>query len=102
MNYYVWYRVAADDAETETLVRGMMARVACQSGVPGRLLKKRDEPRLWMEVYEAVADTVAEMARFERILAEKTEAYDLDMRIDGARRIEAFAPFADTAPACAP
>jgi hypothetical protein len=86
MNVYVWYRVERDEAETETAIRAMMARVGCRAGVAGRLMKKQGEPRLWMEVYEGVADAAA----FTRILDEKAEAYDVGMFIDGPRRVECF------------
>jgi len=86
VNYYVWYRVAGDDADSETVVRAMMARLGCRSGVAGRLLRKRDEPRLWMEVYEGVADGPA----FERLMAEKVAEFDVDMFLDGPRRVECF------------
>lgn len=86
MNVYVWYRVERDEADTETAIRSMMARVGCRAGVAGRLMKKQGEPRLWMEAYEGVADTAA----FTRVLDEKAEAYDVGMFIDGPRHIECF------------
>lgn len=96
MNFYVWYRVERDDADTETAVRGMMARLACRSGIAGQLLKKRDEPRLWMEVYLDVADP----SGFERLMAQKVDEFDLGMFIDGNRRVEAFQPDGSTSPTC--
>jgi hypothetical protein len=85
-DFYVWYRVGRDEAAAELAVRTMMARLGCRSGVPGRLLKKRDEPRLWMEVYEGVADADA----FERLLAQALDEYDVEMFLDGARCSECF------------
>lgn len=96
MNFYVWYRVERDDRDTETAVRGMMARLACRSGVPGQLLKKRDEPCLWMEVYAGVADP----AGFERLMAQQVDEFDLGMFIDGNRRVEAFQQDGPSAPTC--
>jgi hypothetical protein len=96
VNYYVWYRVERDEPDTEILVRAMMARVGCRAGVAGRLLKKRDEPRLWMEVYENVADSLD----FERLLAQKADEFDVGMFIDGARRVECFLDGAAVAPSC--
>jgi len=96
MNFYVWYRVEQDDRDTETAVRGMMARLACRSGVSGQLLKKRDDPRLWMEVYTDVADP----AGFERLMAQKVDEFDLGMFIDGSRRLEAFLPDWSASPSC--
>ena len=96
MHLYVWYRVEQDDKDTETAVRGMMARVACRTGIAGRLLKKRDEPHLWMEVYADVADPDG----FERLMTQKVDEFDLGMFIDGARRVEAFQEDGSAAPSC--
>ena len=87
LNYYIYYRVSEKDAdEAETLVRSMQARLACRSGVAGRLLKKRDEPGLWMEVYE----DVSELQRFERLLDQAVDEFDLAMFVDGVRHTECF------------
>ena len=96
MNYYVWYRVERDDADTETAVRSMMARVGCRTGIAGKLMKKRGEPLLWMEIYENVPEPTA----FERILAEKADEFDVGMFIDGARRVECFDEAALINPVC--
>ena len=96
-NYYVWYRVAQDEGAAELAVHSMMARLGCRTGVPGRLLKKRDEPRLWMEVYEGVADTDA----FERSLAQALDEFDVEMFLDGPRRTECFLADSPIPAACA-
>lgn len=86
-HYYIYYRINAKDAvEAETLVRSMMARLACRSGISGRLLKKRGEPGLWMEVYE----DVSEPERFERQLDQAVDEFDVSMFIDGPRKSECF------------
>lgn len=86
-HYYIYYRISEKDAaEAELLVRAMQARLACRSGVAGRLLKKRDEPGLWMEVYE----NVAKPQDFERQLDRAVDEFDLGMFIDGARKLECF------------
>jgi len=88
-HYYIYYRVADDDVETETQVRAMQARLACRSGVSGRLLKRRDDPHTWMEIYENVADSID----FERQLARAVSEFDVDMFLagDGRRVTERFA-----------
>jgi hypothetical protein len=96
-NYYVWYRVNQDDRDTETAIRGMMARLGCRSGVPGRLLKKRGEPGLWMETYEGVEDP----ARFERTMDQVVVELDVEMFLDGARRTECFVADDPLPAACA-
>lgn len=85
-SFFVWYRVDQDDRDTDLAIRGMMARLACRSGISGRLLKKRDEPGLWMEIYADVADSV----RFEHLLRQAVDEFDVEMFIDGARTIECF------------
>ena len=69
-SYYIYYRV--DPAKTdsgEPRIRALLEGVLKATGVRGRLMKKRNEPNLWMEVYENV---VAE-AKFEWELAEAVE-----------------------------
>jgi len=56
-NYYVYYRVALDQAER---ARGVVATlqndVLAQTGVRGRLMHRRDDPSTWMEIYEGIPD----------------------------------------------
>ena len=95
-SYFVWYRVQHDDRDTETAIRSMMSRLSCRSGVAGRLLKKRDEPRLWMEIYADVADA----AGFERLLQQAVDEYDVEMFIDGKRCTECFLAESAIDPVC--
>ncbi len=95
--YCIWYRVADDAGDTETVVRSMMARLACRTGVVGQLMKKRDEPRLWMEVYQGVSEPEA----FEARLVQAADEFDVEMFIADARRVECFQADAAPPPACA-
>ncbi|MES2367538.1 MAG: DUF4936 family protein [Pseudomonadota bacterium] len=97
-HYYIYYRVKDDDAETETQIRAMQTRLACRSNTQGRLLKRRDDPSTWMEIYENVADSI----HFEHQLARVVSEFDVDMFLaaDGPRVIECFA--GDIAPISAP
>lgn len=95
--YCVWYRVTDDGPDTETVLRSMMARLACRTGIAGQLLKKRGEPRLWMELYQGIADARA----FEHSLARTAEEYDVDMFVADTRRVECFLSQAAVLPACA-
>ncbi len=98
-HYYIYYRVAEHNAdEAELLIRSMQARLACRSGINGRLLKKRDEPGLWMEIYEKVADPQA----FERLLSQAVDEFDIALFMDGARHQECFIgdAAANEPPAC--
>ncbi len=97
LNYYIYYRVSEKDAdEAETLVRSMQARLACRSGISGCLLKKRDNPGLWMEVYEGVN----EAERFERLLDQAVDEFDLAVLLDGPRHAECFIAENHPGPAC--
>lgn len=98
-NYFVWYKVATpEDPELELAVRGMQARLACRSGIAGRLMKRRDAPDTWMEVYEAVADTRA----FEQAMQSLVDQFDIEVRLPDSRHVECFVETADNVqPGCA-
>lgn len=93
VTFYVWYRVEADSPETETIVRHMQNRLACRSGVAGRLMKRCGDALQWLEVYE----NVREPAEFERKLMQAVDEFDLDMFCADRRHLECF--IADTPPA---
>ena len=86
--YYIYYRVAAQRAdEAAHAVRGLLQQVEARSGVVGRRLCRRDDPLMWMEIYENVADAAA----FERVLSRAVEASGLATCLDaGARTTERF------------
>ncbi len=86
MHLYIYYRVKTDDAETETLIRSLQARLACRAGVKGQLLKRCDDPLTWMEIYTDVADPQALLRLLERLVDE----YDLAPFLDSERHSECF------------
>jgi hypothetical protein len=66
-SYYIYYRVdPAQAAAAELRIKQLLDAVSKATGSMGRLMKKRDEPHLWMEVYENVINE----AKFEWELAE--------------------------------
>jgi hypothetical protein len=66
-SFYIYYRIAPEKiGACEPLIRSLIAAVREATGIEGRLLTKRGEPNLWMEVYEGIADE----AQFEWELAE--------------------------------
>ena len=85
-NVYVWYRIEQADADAERVVRSMMARLACRTGVAGRLMKKWGEPGLWMEAYEGIADPDA----FNLRLGQLVDEFDLEMFVADCRHTECF------------
>lgn len=86
-NVYVYYRLDPRHAdEAETLIRALMARVACRAGVMAQLLKKRGEPLLWMETYTGIAQADS----FLHELANVADEYDIGMFLAGERHVECF------------
>ena len=89
LNFYIYYRVEqAHAASLEPLIHAMQAVLWKQTGVAGRLLKKRDEPLLWMEIYE----NVAEAGPFEDALMHEVEKYQVKQFVEAGsqRHTECF------------
>ena len=89
ISYYIYYRVEAAKGSTcASRVRELFAAVRKTTGVSGRLLKKRGEPLLWMEIYDNVDDE----ARFEWELAEAVARLQLQECLQAAstRHTECF------------
>jgi hypothetical protein len=88
-SYYIYYRVAPDKAGAcELKIKELLAKVERATGITGRLLKKRGEPLLWMEIYENVSDD----ATFEWELAEIADRLRIkdDLVPDTTRHVECF------------
>jgi hypothetical protein len=67
MNYYVYYKVAPDQAaKVRGAVRALFDALERQCGVRGRWMHRRDDPTTYMEVYEDVKDEGAFEALLER------------------------------------
>lgn len=86
-NLYVYYQLDPRHVDAaETLIRALMAQLACRCAVLPRLLKKRDQPLLWMEAYEGILDPDA----FQQELARGVDEYDVGVFVDGERHVECF------------
>jgi hypothetical protein len=87
LSYYIYYRVA-QPAQARTRVRDIQAALKEQTGIDGRLLAKRDDPAMWMEIYEGVKNADA----FERCLAAAVLGSDFAavLAMGGARHLECF------------
>lgn len=59
LSLFVYYRVSAPDSTVRARVDALQSDVFAATGVRGRLLRRRDDPTTWMEIYEPVADAVA-------------------------------------------
>ena len=88
-SYYIYYRVAAENAQhCEARVLELFSTIKQATNVAGRLLKKRSEPLLWMEVYENVRDD----AKFELELEQGASQLKLAecLQEGSTRRAECF------------
>lgn len=87
LSYYIYYRVVKS-GEAAVAVRKLQSAIQVRLGVAGRVLKKRDEPWLWMEIYEGVADGV----EFEATLAGLLEGAGFDdvLAAGSTRKTECF------------
>lgn len=66
-SFYIYYRVDPARASVcEPRIRELFAAVRKATGIEGRLMRKRGESNLWMEIYLNVTDD----ASFEWELAE--------------------------------
>lgn len=64
-HYYIYYRIPVEQtAAIESALQRIQFEIMAQLGISGRLLKKRDDPNLWLEVYENVPENSA----FEEVL----------------------------------
>ena len=88
-SYYIYYKVVPAQAEScELRVLELFTLIKQGTAVAGRLLKKRSEPTLWMEVYENVRDD----AKFELELEQAATQLKLAecLQEGSARRVEVF------------
>ena len=89
VSYFIYYRVALGrESCAREHVERLQASLDRSTGVRGRLLIKRGEPSLWMEVYEAVPDS----ASFERAMELALSGTEFDSVLaDGSQRhVECF------------
>ena len=88
-SYYIYYRVAQERADNcELRVLELFSVLKQSTSVPGRLLRKRSDPLLWMEVYENVRDD----AKFELELERAAEQLKITecLQEGSSRRTECF------------
>jgi Domain of unknown function (DUF4936) len=88
-SYFIYYRVAPGrEPLAGEQVRRLQATLAAATGVRCRLMTKRGEPNLWMEVYEAVSDSAA----FEQALDNAVQELQLVQLLapGSLRHVECF------------
>lgn len=78
-SYYVYYRVEANRLPgLRADVERLFAVVERATGVRGRWMRRRDEPRTYMEVYEDVRDEAA----FEELLGREASGLGLERHVE--------------------
>ena len=87
LSYYIYYRVAAP-AQARKLVRHIQSALKIETGIEGRLLTKRDDPSMWMEIYEGVGDG----GKFDQALGVILQSADFSSALaaGSVRHIECF------------
>ena len=89
-SYYIYYRIdAAQEAAATSAARKLLDAMRRNTGIAGRLLKKRNEALLWMEIYEGISDE----AKFEWELAAAATGSGIAATLQpgSVRHIECFA-----------
>ena len=89
LSYYIYSRVEPEkSAACEPAVRTLLSAVGSATGISGRLLKKRGEASLWMEVYEGVTDD----AKFEWELSDAAGRLGIQgfLQTGSGRHVECF------------
>lgn len=92
LSYYIYYKIpAANTGGALAAVNALQRNLAEATGIVGRVLRRRDDPATWMEIYESVPDA----ASFEEKLRELADAHSLAGWIapGSARRQEIFQSF---------
>ena len=85
--YYIYYRVASP-TRARKLVQHIQSALEMETGIDGRLLTKRDDPSMWMEIYEGVGDG----GKFEQALGAILRAADFTSALAAGseRHMECF------------
>jgi hypothetical protein len=80
---YVYYQVPeANIASVRRAVMALLSDLKASLGISGRLLRRRDDPGTWMEVYEGILD----LERFERIMHEAVDRHGLNALLAPSKR----------------
>jgi hypothetical protein len=92
---YVYYRVdPAQAALAAGRVDALLGAMAEHCGPPPRRLIRCDDPAIWMEIFEGIAD----FKRFEAALNACAETFNCAAFTRGDRHLECFVPANPTTP----
>ena len=79
MNYYVYYKIEPSRLEeVRTAVEKLFAAMERRCSVRGRLMRRRDDPATYMEVYEGVSDEKA----FEDVLLQTAKSFPFPRKVE--------------------
>ena len=79
MNYYVYYKVDAEELPAVRFSVEMLFRdIEAKFKIRGRWMRRRDDPSTYMEVYEGVTDARA----FEAFIEKETRSMDVERRVE--------------------
>jgi hypothetical protein len=86
--YFVYYRVAGEDATVRARIGALLDEVERRTGVRGRVFRRTDGSGTWMETYEGIADPDA----FDQALdgAVSATAFSTILPADQRRHVERF------------
>lgn len=90
--YYVYYKVPRENAgRARAAVEQLQRDVAANTGVQGRLLRRRDDETTWMEIYENVPDA----AKLEAALGDQARRHGIAALLapGSGRKTEVFRGF---------
>ena len=83
-HYYIYYPVRIGlETDLARALYNAQAELQAHTGIPGRFLRKADDPWTWMEIYENVLDTAAFALALERAIERHGVMRFLE---DGGRR----------------
>lgn len=89
IHYYVYYRVAVAHAPAAyRAISAVLTRLEQRCGVAGHLLRRQDDPLLWMEVYDGVRDAAAFETALEELLVDCD--FVAFLAPDSTRKVERF------------
>ncbi|MDC7718347.1 DUF4936 family protein [Vogesella sp. DC21W] len=69
VSLYIYYRIDGNFPSFECSSRKIMAQIASEMQIKGRLLQRRDDAHTWMEIYEPVTDLAALEQALSRAVA---------------------------------
>jgi len=93
-HFYIYYRIRPDAAAgAHASVSRLTREVEKRTGILGHLVRRMDDPTLWMETYHNVADAQAFATALNEAAA--SSGIEAHLAADGARKVERFRDFGD-------